>query len=459
VILLPSQVCASQRAFLKLKQTLVTEPVLHAPRFDRSPFIITSNGCKDGFGAVLAQQFTMHNAAGEAMTRVHPIAFTSKRTSPSEERYKLYLLEFAALKYAFDQFGGTIWGFPVKIEMDCIALQDTLLSDKASMVHAHWRDGIIVYQITDVRHRPGTSNTAADALSRRMSGHPRMDGDGSAWSVNEDWESAHGLVNDLFSIQTTESTLESLVPDLHNHFKEEPLFLDIIDALLNLNSNKPEQERRRAQHHALGYMIEDGRLWHIADGKNTRARSRMECVSQKEATALAKEVHATNGHWGRDLTKLQLMECIASPHLDRSIIRALLECPKCKNFGSAQLHALMYPITRRHPFKFLVTDYLSLPKGKGGFSNVLLILDTYSQYVWGFKLRMYGNAKTTVTGLETVAHVFWAPETFMTDGGSHFDNGEVRAWCAAHNTTHQVIVAYSPWINGLVENANGKLLG
>jgi len=55
-------------------------------------------------------------------TKVHPIAYASKRTSPTEERYKLYLLEFAALKYAFDQFGGTIWGFPVEIETDCITL-------------------------------------------------------------------------------------------------------------------------------------------------------------------------------------------------------------------------------------------------------------------------------------------------------------------------------------------------
>jgi len=43
------------QVFLKLKQILVSEPVLHAPKFDGSPFIITSDGCKDGFGAVLMQ--------------------------------------------------------------------------------------------------------------------------------------------------------------------------------------------------------------------------------------------------------------------------------------------------------------------------------------------------------------------------------------------------------------------
>ena len=86
-------------------------------------------------------------------------------------------------------------------------------------------------------------------------------------------------------------------------------------------------------------------------------------------------------------------------------------------------------------------------------------MDVYSQYVWGFKLRVHGTAKTTIEGLNTIAHRFHAPETFMTDGGSHFDNGEVRAWCAAHNTELHVVMAYSPWINGLVKNANAKLLG
>lgn len=45
----------------------------------------------------------------------------------------------------------------------------------------------------------------------------------------------------------------------------------------------------------------------------------------------------------------------------------------------------------------------------------------------------------------------------MMDGGSHFDNGDVYAWCKAHGTKPHVVAAYSPWVN--IENVNGKLLG
>jgi hypothetical protein len=95
-------------------------------------------------------------------------------------------------------------------------------------------------------------------------------------------------------------------------------------------------------------------------------------------------------------------------------MNTILTYPQCKNFGLSQLHTLMYPITRHHPFELLVADYLALPNGKNGFHNVLLILDTYSQYVWGFKLKVHGTAKTTIDGLKFITHNFQAPKTFMT---------------------------------------------
>ncbi|KZT63757.1 hypothetical protein DAEQUDRAFT_673492 [Daedalea quercina L-15889] len=42
-------------AFIKLKKALTSEPVLQRPLWDGTPFIITMDGCQDGFGAVLLQ--------------------------------------------------------------------------------------------------------------------------------------------------------------------------------------------------------------------------------------------------------------------------------------------------------------------------------------------------------------------------------------------------------------------
>jgi transposase InsO family protein len=68
---------------------------------------------------------------------------------------------------------------------------------------------------------------------------------------------------------------------------------------------------------------------------------------------------------------------------------------------------------------------LSMPPGKGGYYTIALYLDTFSQHVWAFKYKTVGMARTTVNVLSTITKAFIAPETFMTDSGTHFDNSKV----------------------------------
>jgi hypothetical protein len=50
------------------------------------------------------------------------------------------------------------------------------------------------------------------------------------------------------------------------------------------------------------------------------------------------------------------------------------------------------------------------------------------------------------------------PEVFMADGGLDFAGTAVGEWCLGHNSRYQQVAAYSPWVNGLLEGTNGKLL-
>ena len=71
---------------------------------------------------MLAQRFSVTRPGGRVVDKLHPIAYASKRTSPAEARYQLFLLEFTTLKFCLDKFDNVIWGFPVEVEMDCQAL-------------------------------------------------------------------------------------------------------------------------------------------------------------------------------------------------------------------------------------------------------------------------------------------------------------------------------------------------
>jgi hypothetical protein len=90
-----------------------------------------------GFAGFLLQPFTSVDNNGKEVMKWHPISYCSKCTSKSEAKYKLFLLEFATLKYSLDKFEPYIYGSPLEIEMDCQALRDFLLQEKRSVYHSH----------------------------------------------------------------------------------------------------------------------------------------------------------------------------------------------------------------------------------------------------------------------------------------------------------------------------------
>ena len=100
------------KAFLKLKGLMTSKPVLQGPKWDGMPFVITSDGSKEACGAVLVQKSTTVLTSSKTVTRLYPIAFMSKRTSRTEEKYKLFL-EVLAVPPLFLQKSSHSGGIPV----------------------------------------------------------------------------------------------------------------------------------------------------------------------------------------------------------------------------------------------------------------------------------------------------------------------------------------------------------
>jgi hypothetical protein len=81
----------------------------------------------------------------------------------------------------------------------------------------------------------------ADGLSRAHEGTTNKEGDGSEWTVSEDWESRVGLTHDIFQI--TESTSPE-VATLRNRFKDEPIFAEVIDAILEMDQGTSLRQKK-----------------------------------------------------------------------------------------------------------------------------------------------------------------------------------------------------------------------
>ena len=114
------------------------------------------------------------------------------------------------MKFCLDKFTNILWEFPIEIETDCQALHDLLLNDKLSTVHARWQDGILAHHIIDVRHIKGKNNPVGNGMSQKWApGSKHTTTDGSAWSINPDWEERTGLIHDVFELTTTDDNTEA----------------------------------------------------------------------------------------------------------------------------------------------------------------------------------------------------------------------------------------------------------
>src|ERR1700692_3646464 len=96
--------------------------------------------------------------------------------------------------------------------------------------------------------------------SRKDEGQPHWPGDNSEWSVTPDWETTRGLAYDLFTVAGAPTELHC---QLRERFKNENIFIEVIDALLGIDDFSTVQDHKRAQHKAEGYLIEDGKLWRL----------------------------------------------------------------------------------------------------------------------------------------------------------------------------------------------------
>ena len=156
------------RAFNALKLALCSTPVLKDPVFDGRPFLVSTDGCKDGYGARLSQVFT---EAGRSVE--HPIAFASRRTEGREKNYDPNVIEVAGSLFGLNRFRSYTEGSPIVLRTDCTALTRILFNEKINPAHIRWRERFFAHDIVRAIHVPGRHNIVPDILSRIAHLDPR----------------------------------------------------------------------------------------------------------------------------------------------------------------------------------------------------------------------------------------------------------------------------------------------
>ncbi|CAA7029166.1 unnamed protein product [Microthlaspi erraticum] len=143
---------AAEAAFQTIKTKLTTAPVLILPNFDTA-FELHCDASKSGIGAVLSQE-------GK------PVAFFSEKIAGSRSRYSTYDVELYAVGQAIKHWRHYLFHREFVLYTDHDALKHMGSQDKVSSRHASWFAYLQQFTFV-IKHKAGTLNKVADALSRR----------------------------------------------------------------------------------------------------------------------------------------------------------------------------------------------------------------------------------------------------------------------------------------------------
>lgn len=395
-----------ERAVQILKSVLTSDPVLTIYHPERETQVHT-DASKLGLGAVLLQK----QPDGE--TRV--VAYASRQTAATEERYHSFELEALAVVFAVQRFRVYLSGIKFRIVTDCSALRMAWQKRDLSPRIARWWLDLQEYDF-DVDHRPGSTMAHVDALSRN--------------------------------------------PVLVQHVEEK----DLIDALQEsdegiqtlIQNLKLEQEASKGKKSGLtkDYKVMGGKLFRLVNNG-------YKPVLPKGAKFhILRTYHDENGHPGAG----RCLEAIQSkywfPKMRKCVEKYVASCIGCQftKKPTGKQPGLLHPIPRTAvPFHTLHVDHLGPFCKSNGKTYIFAVVDGFTKFVW-LEAVASANARGAIAALTKFNQVFGYPERIISDRGTAFTGKEFQNYCKDHGIKHILNAVASPRANGQVERLNRTIL-
>ncbi|CAM8953952.1 unnamed protein product [Rhodiola kirilowii] len=145
---------AADAAFKLIKDKLTTAPILVLPDFNKI-FQVETDASIIGIGAVLSQEG-------------RPVAFHSEKLSETRQKWTTYELELYAVVRAIKHWEQYLFHKEFVLLSDHQALKYINNQRDLNRTHARWISYLQQFTFV-IKHKSGTLNKAADALSRRAS--------------------------------------------------------------------------------------------------------------------------------------------------------------------------------------------------------------------------------------------------------------------------------------------------
>ena len=431
-----------QRAFIELRQKLVTSPILVYPDFNRN-FILDTDASNSGIGAVLSQ------LDDNGCERV--IAYGSRLLSKAERQYCVTRRELLAVVFFTKQFRPYLAGKKFLLRTDHGSLTWLRNFKEPEGQLARWLEQLQELDF-DIVHRQGRKHTNADALSRLPCPQCKR----------ESHDPSSVAATMVIPSESTQKTLRDAQ-------LEDPIIKPLLiskeagEKPLKADERKFGSAARRLMQLWDQLIVRDGILYRQY-AHPTKEKSHLQLIIPKSLRdEVLEDLHegALGGHLGMEKMLARVKERFYWPghHKDtQNWCRNCATCSARKN-PPQKPRAPLQSIRTGYPLQMVATDILGpFPESKTGNKYILVVADYFTRWTEAYPIP---NQEATTIARKLTDEFFFRfsiPEQLHSDQGRQFESEVIAEICRLLEVAKTRTTPYHPQSDGLVERFNRTLL-
>ena len=379
-----------------------------------------------------------------------PVAFYSRKLSPTEENYDIYDKELLAIVECLRHWRVYLEGahLRTRIYSDHQNLERFATTKVLNRRQARWAEMLGSYNF-EIVHRPGKDNTKADLLSRRPDYFPNGD------SANKQPHPPI-LRPEQLSLQATaleETFLEkdySFAQEVKEAYETDP----VCKKALELARAKPQQENHEWTVSQEGLLLKKG-LIYIPNRKELRARILHE--HHDEVTA---------GHQGRERTKELVSRNYDFENMDKHVRAFVDTCDICSRSkpDRHKPYGVLKPLsTPLGPWESITMDFIvKLPPSADPanprappYDSILVVVDRFTKMA--HFIPCYETTNSSQLAHLVIKHVIahhGTPTTIISDRGKPFISKFTQTLYERLGIKPRPSTAFHPQTDGQTERMN-----
>lgn len=491
-----------QKAFERLKQALVSTPILRFPDMNK-PFVLSTDASGSAIGYILGQK--------DENGLEYVVSYGGRALRVDEKKWTTCDLECLAVVEGIESFKHYLTLQQFDLYTDHAAL--TALRNKTEPKGrlGRWCIKLQSYNF-NIHHRKGVLNKNADALSRldysRLKEQPNSQnahvGSLTASHVKnskstQSNENVVKVVSDSCPSKQTDSivkedspsdfqTLQTFIEyespcvcpvttvsddDIAKLQRVDTFCKELIDVLENQNFPADEKKAYNLGFYSNEFVMRDGVLYHwftprVKTPKDVKLIDPDKILLQlvvpkclrQDVLSSYHDCLAGGGHLGEKKTWAALRLKYYWPKMHEETIQYIKSCDKCQKSKTNRNRrpVPLTPIPVGEPFERIHVDILcSLPKTKDGFQYILLVVDSCTKWVEGFPLRTQEAKEIADILFKEIICRCGAPSYIVSDRGRNFMSKLISALCELFSITRHHTSSYHPQTNSTVERTNSVL--